>query len=450
MKILLVNPYIYDFTAYDLWLRPLGLLYIAAVLKKYTACELYWLDTLDRFQQGAYPAGDKRAKKTKPDGRGKYHREAVEKPVIYRETPRSYARYGIPFKTFSEKLNKIPSVDIILVTSLMTYWIDGMKITIDTLKRRFPSAKIVMGGVLPTLVPEDILKNHMDVDYLIKGYGENKILEFIKEHGGGVYSYPDFSDIDTIPYPAVEFLSNKDVLPLMTSRGCPFHCTYCASDILNPRFLERSADKVLEEIYFLHDTYATRDFVIFDDALLINKQKRFLKVFQKVSETLDVHFHTPNGLHAGEIDRETAETFFKSGFKMMRLSFESTRSEILSMSSDKVTVRQMKTAVENLEAAGYKRKDIDVYLLFGVPGQRLEDIEEALAFVKGLGVTPHLSYFSPVPGTIDFIDLQKSGVLSTPVNLYETNKIYFVYNKSGFSFEEVKHIKDQAAVLQML
>jgi coproporphyrinogen III oxidase-like Fe-S oxidoreductase len=218
---------------------------------------------------------------------------------------------------------------------------------------------------------------------------------------------------------------------------------------LSPGFLERCADKILEEIYFFHGTYGTRDFVIFDDALLINKQNRFLTVFQKVSETLDVHFHTPNGLHAGEIDRETAETFFKSGFKMMRLSFESTRAEILSMSSDKVTVGQMAAAVENLEAAGYKRKDIDVYLLFGVPGQRLADIEEALAFVKGLGVTPRLSYFSPVPGTADFIKLQEAGVLSTPVNLYETNKIYFVYNKAGFSSEEIRHIKERAAVLQM-
>lgn len=449
MKILLVNPYIYDFTAYDLWLRPLGLLYIAAVIRKYTGCELYWLDTLDRFQQGAYPAGDKTEKKTKPDGRGKYHREVVEKPVIYRETPRSYARYGIPLKSFMEKLDKIPAVDIILLTSLMTYWIDGMKMTIDLLKRKFPSGKIVIGGILPTLIPEDILKNHLYVDYLIKGYGENKILKFIEKHGGNVYSHPDFSDIDSIPYPVVEFLSNRDVLPLITSRGCLFNCTYCASNILNPKFLERSAEKILEEIYYLHDTHGTRDFVIFDDALLINKQKRFLEVFQKVSETLDVHFHTPNGLHAGEIDREAAETFFKSGFKMMRLSFESTRSEILSKSSNKVTVRQMAAAVENLEAAGYKRRNIDVYLLFGVPGQQLKEIEVALDFVKSLGVTPHLSYFSPVPGTIDFINLQNAGVLSTPVNLYETNKIYFVYNKSGFSFDEVKHIKDQTTVLQM-
>jgi radical SAM superfamily enzyme YgiQ (UPF0313 family) len=448
VKVLLVNPYIYDFTAYDLWLRPLGLLYLTAVLKKYTNCELYWLDTLDRFQEGAYSPGDPAIKRSKANGRGKYHREIVEKPPIYESTPRPYARYGIPLETFREKMDQIPAVDMILVTTLMTYWIDGIRFTIDALRERFPTAKIVIGGVLPGLVPVDRLRSLMEADYFVKGYGEDKILEIIEASGGIVYSHPGFSNIDDIPYPAVEFLSSRDSLPLMTSRGCPFHCTYCASGILNEKFLEREPGKILDEIYFMHNTYGTQHFIIFDDALLINRGKRFLKVFHKVSETLKVNFHTPNGLHVSEIDRETAEVLFNSGFKTLRLSFESTTSEILSKSSNKVTIQQMLTAVKNLEAAGYERKNIAVYLLFGVPGQRLQQIEEDLQFVKSLGVTPHLSYFSPVPGTSDFINLQKRGVLAAPVNLYETNKIYFVYNKSNFSHEEVEYVKNQTTGLQ--
>ena len=50
MKILFINPYIYDFTAFDLWLKPLGLLYVAAAVRKYSNCEMYWIDVLDRFQ----------------------------------------------------------------------------------------------------------------------------------------------------------------------------------------------------------------------------------------------------------------------------------------------------------------------------------------------------------------------------------------------------------------
>lgn len=121
MRLLFVNPYIYDFTAYDLWLRPLGLLYIAAAARKYTNCEIYWLDALDRFQPGA-------GVKPGASGRGKYHREIVDKPSIYIGTPRNYARYGIPYAAFQEKLERLPGIDMILITTLMTYWIDGLNL----------------------------------------------------------------------------------------------------------------------------------------------------------------------------------------------------------------------------------------------------------------------------------------------------------------------------------
>jgi len=447
-NVLLVNPYIYDFSAYDLWLRPLGLLYIASILKTYTDCELHWLDALDRFQEGAYGIDEKPKRFTKADGRGKYHRREVEPPPLYRDIPRPYARYGMPLESFHRKLDQIPPVDIIMVTSLMTYWIDGTALTIDILRERFPGAKIVLGGILPTLVPVEQLKKYIKADLFIRGYGEARVLELMKAEGVPVRPYPDFSDVDAIPYPAAEFLGSREYLPLMTSRGCPFRCTYCASDLLNPAFVQRKAERILDEIYTMHETYGTRHFSIFDDALLINKQNRFLKIFRDVAEKIDVNFHTPNGLHAGEIDRETADVFFRSGYKMVRLSFESTSSDILSRSSDKVTVKQMVSAVENLEAAGYRRKDIDVYLLFGVPGQKVKQLDESLDFVKSLGVTPRLSFYSPVPGTKDFQELQKKGLLSTPVNPYETNKLYYLYKKSVFTAYEYEYITEKASELQ--
>lgn len=444
MKILLVNPYIYDFTAYDLWLRPLGLLYLAAVLKKYTDAELYWLDTLDRFQDGAFPPGGRAGGRRRADGKGKFHREPVAKPPLYRNVPRHYARYGIPLDTFQTRLDQLPEMDLVLVTSLMTYWIDGVAVTTAALRKRFPTAKIVLGGILPSLVPHERLKQQVAADKFIGGYGETNILDIAAEAGAAVRKHPDFSDIDNIPFPAVELMGSRSALPLMTSRGCPFHCTYCASDILNKKFAERNPEKILEEILFMHHTHGARHFSIFDDALLINKRNRFLKVFRDVKKQLDVRFHTPNGLHVSEIDRETAGILFQSGFKTLRLSFESTSEEILSRSCDKVTVTQMEQAVSNLEAAGYQRKDLGVYLLFGLHRQKAADIETALRFVNDLGVTPHLSYYSPVPGTKDFTELQQAGVLSSPVHLPETNKLYFLYEKSGLTPDEIQHIRTMA------
>jgi radical SAM superfamily enzyme YgiQ (UPF0313 family) len=107
--------------------------------------------------------------------------------------------------------------------------------------------------------------------------------------------------------------------------------------------------------------------------------------------------------------------------------------------------QQMENAVSNLELAGYRRGQLGAYLLFGYPGQTMEDMGISLSFIKDLGLVPHLAVFSPVPGTADFLELQQQGVLATPLDLLETNKIYFLYQKSGFSNEEILAVKEMAA-----
>ncbi len=437
MNILFVNPYIFDFSAYDLWLRPLGLLYMASVIKKYTNCGTYWIDTLDRFQDMA----PNHPNTGIGDGRGKFHREIISKPEIFKQVPRNYSRYGMPIEHFKNKLKQLPEMDMIFMTSLMTYWIEGIVFTIECIRERFPRAEIVLGGILPTLLPA-ILKHHIPVDHIISGAGENQVLDFLKSRQARVRRHPDFRDIDRIPLPANEFLSNPKILPLMTSRGCPYTCTYCATKLLNRDFHERSPRLVRNEIEFMSGQYDTEHFVIFDDALLVNQNRRFHRIFNRIETITTARFHTPNGLHAKEIRPETAERLFQFGFKTIRLGFESIKPEILCNSAHKVNMEEMARAVINLENAGYRRGEIEVYILFGMVNQSRKDLEETLFFVRDLGVVPRLSFFSPVPGTREFINLQNKGVLSTPVNVLETNKTYFVYQKSGLSHQNIQSIKD--------
>jgi len=433
MKILLVNPYIYDFTAYDLWLRPMGLLYISSVIRKYTDCEIYWMDLLDRFAYDKKP-------KSKKDGRGKYNKEIVEKPEIYEKIPRNYSRYGIDSELFKKKLNDLPDMDIILFTTLMTYWIDGLNYTVTKIKKRFPDAFYILGGIIPTLIGENFA-GYMEFNKIIYGYGEEKILKHLKMLGCKIKDHPDLSILENIPYPDFDILGTKKYLPLMTSRGCPFRCSYCASHLLNKKFLQRDADDIYDEIEYMVDKFDTKHFIIFDDAFLINKEKRFFKVFSKVKKNFNISFHTPNGLHTAEIDQKTASILFDSGFRTIRLSFESTSGELLKKSSNKVSVKDMISAVEELTRAGFKKSDIECYLLFGLPRQDLGEMESSINFVKDLGIKPRLSFFSPVPGTIEFQRIKKLGIIDSELNLYQTNKLYFLYEKSGFSINEINHIK---------
>lgn len=439
MNVLLVNPYITDFTAYDLWLKPLGLYYIAAVIRDFTDCEIFWLDALDRFQPSLQTPFT-------GDGRGKFHRHILEKPEIYKTVPRHYARYGIPLELFREKIENLPDIDAILVTTLMTYWIDGVRTCLDILRSRFPRAKTVVGGMLANLAPEETRRN-LGVDTVVRGWGEPSILPVLERMGVQIRPHTDFSDIDSIPFPAFEFAGTRESLPLLTSRGCPFRCDYCASGILNERFTERMPETVGAEIARMAETLGTHHVVIFDDALLVHKERRFFPIFDALAGRYNLRFHAPNGLHAREIDERTAETLCAARFETIRLSFESLSTGILARSSGKVTRTDMEGAVNHLEKAGYERKRIEAYLLFGYPGQTVRDMEEALLFVAGLGIIPRLSYFSPVPETREFQALQRKGILSSPVNLYETNKIYFLYEKSGFSRSAIERVKEQTTVI---
>ncbi len=419
----------------------LGLYYLAAAVRRHSNVEIYWLDALDRFQEGMEIHG-------RADGRGKYQREFLQKPPLYQSVPRNYCRYGIPVELFQEKITAWPDMDVILVTSLMTYWLEGLQFTLKLLKQRFPRAKIVLGGVLPSLAPNEA-RSAVPVDLYVQGYGEMAVLHFLSNLGASVSVGEDFSAPVDFPFPALDLAGTQEYVPLLTARGCPLHCHYCASRLLNPIFSERRPDDILAEIEQRRQDFHSSHFIIFDDALLINKKKRFLPVFSRLARNgkTRLRFHTPNGLHAREIDPEIAAVMHAAGFSTLRLSFESLSADILRRSDGKVKKKQMEDAVSNLERAGYHRGQLGAYLLFGYPGQTIRDMEISLAFIRDLGLVPHLAVFSPVPGTADFFTLQQRGVLTKPLDLLQTNKTYFLYQKSGFSGEEILRVKEMATAI---
>jgi len=151
-NILLINPWIYDFTAYDFWLKPLGLLYIAALLKKYTNFTLSFIDCLDRY----HPLLAKKLS-TKDDGRGHFFKEEVPKPRVLASIPRKYSRYGIPLPFFKNALDQVVPPDLVLLTCTMTYWYPGVQAVVELIRKKFGRVPIILGGVYPSILPRHAL-----------------------------------------------------------------------------------------------------------------------------------------------------------------------------------------------------------------------------------------------------------------------------------------------------
>lgn len=184
-ELLLINPYIYDFAAYDLWLKPLGLLYLAAVLEE-NGCGVVLLDALDRWHPDVLARQGRVTPRTKKYGDGYFYKENVEKPDAFRHIRRRYSRYGMPPELMRKNLERIKreqNIDMILVTSGMTYWYRGVHETIQMARDIFPDVKILLGGIYATLF-HTFAEQFSGADAVFKGESERSVLKYIFEVTG--------------------------------------------------------------------------------------------------------------------------------------------------------------------------------------------------------------------------------------------------------------------------
>ncbi|MGV8059365.1 MAG: B12-binding domain-containing radical SAM protein [Smithellaceae bacterium] len=396
-NILLINPWIYDFAAYDFWLKPLGLLYLGSLLRR-TNHQVHFIDCLDPYHPDMQAMGKKPQRHAYGDG--KFFRQVIEKPEKLKMISRNYCRYGITPDIFRHELVSHQDADIVLVTSLMTYWYPGVVEAIRIIKEALPHAPVVLGGKYATLCYDHALQ-YSGADYVIRGSGERQILQLVKKIFAEKQSFdPDMEDLDTLPYPAFDLVRNLEQVPLITSRGCPFHCSYCASHILNDQFRRRNPLKVVDEIEYWQKNFNVKNFTFYDDALLVNPTEMITLLLREVAKrNLSCNFHCPNGLHLREINKEISQLLYNSGFKTIRFGFETSDFNRQMETGGKVKNEELKRAVRQLKSAGYQTDDIGIYLLCGLPGQRAKEVSDSIEFVRDCGAKPVLAEYSPIPGT---------------------------------------------------
>jgi len=396
-NLLLINPWVYDFAAYDLWAKPLGLLYLAALLEK-NDWKIGYIDCLD-VHHPALKTLSLKGPRRRPDHRGHFYREEVAKPPPLQRIPRRFYRFGLPPEAFGKALQALPTPQAVLVTSGMTYWYPGVHEVIGIVKEVFPSVPVILGGIYATLCAEHA-EETSGTDFVIKGWGEIQILELMEGLTGITPSYlPDLDTLDTLPSPAFDLYSHLDYCCVLTSRGCPFLCTYCASPFLNPRFIKRDPARVIEEIARYAVEYGVEDIAFYDDALLVDLQFA-ISLLQGIGERgITVRFHTPNGLHARGISEEVAQLMRRVGFATVRLGLETASYERQLATGNKVSNEEFQSAVKHLQRAGYAPQEIGAYILAGLPGQGRGEIEETIRVARECGARPYLAEYSPLPGT---------------------------------------------------
>ncbi len=438
-KILCINPWIYDFSAYDFWSKPLGLLYLAALLRRH-GLEVHVIDCLDRWHPVLLKCQNRSRPKKRTGGIGPFHREIITKPACLDFMPRHFARYGLPLDIFLSDLRNTPRPQVILLTSGMTYWYPGVALAAQICREVFPAVPLILGGIYATLMPQHA-KTAIGADYLLPGPGEKSLLPLLAE----LLKMPHLAGntpqtLGGFPAPAFDLLHGLDYLVAMASRGCPLSCSFCATDKLSG-YAIREPRHVVQELVQQAEKYGVADIAFYDDALLMQPEKLIKPVLRRlIDSNAKLNLHAPNGLHTRFIDAELARLMFRAGFRTIRLSLESVAVQRRRDIHHKITPGEMTTAVQNLVAAGFSPGKLETYIIMALPGQEIDEVVATISYAHSLGVRVRLCSYSPIPGTQDYARAVENGEFPADADPLLTNKTIVPLYRSTEAYYRYQHV----------
>lgn len=219
---------------------------------------------------------------------------------------------------------------------------------------------------------------------------------------------PDIADLDAIPFPAWDLVDveryrglwmsrhGRFSMNMVTSRGCPFHCNWCAKPVWGQRYHSRSPENVVAELTWLRQTYAPDHIWFADDILGI--QPGWLDRFADLVEQSGVRIPFKSLNRADLLLRGgTAHSLARAGAERVWIGAESGSQAVLDAMEKGTRVEQIRAAADRLHAAGV---EVGFFLQFGYPGETWEDIQRTLELVRtcrpdDIGIS--VSY--PLPGT---------------------------------------------------
>jgi radical SAM superfamily enzyme YgiQ (UPF0313 family) len=287
-----------------------------------------------------------------------------------------------------------------------------------TVKERYPSIPLVMGGAHITLCWE-ALPDWIDVAVLSEG--EQTFTELVKSYqdsgrlkkedipgivfrknGNLVNTGPRelLNPLDSIPHPDLDALSvpKKELSHIITSRGCPYRCKFCCSAKIwkNPRY--HSAEYVVEEIEKAVRHYGRKKLMIYDDLFTVNKSRirRMAQLMEEKGLNKSIEFDSIS--HVDFLNEEVVTDLKKMGVTRISLGMESGSKKVLDyLKNGVVTHDKIRQAVKLCKEHGIKPMGS---FMIGSPHETEEDIKQTMDFIKEIGLDELvLNVTTPFPGT---------------------------------------------------
>jgi anaerobic magnesium-protoporphyrin IX monomethyl ester cyclase len=292
-------------------------------------------------------------------------------------------------------------------------------------KKINPEIKIIVGGTHPTLDPMGTISFGY-YDYVVRGEGEYTFLEILegkdprtiigltfKSQDGQVIHNPDrdfIKSLDSLPYPARDALyvdkTKIDAGAMITARGCPYRCKYCASPkIWKCMTRYRSVENVLNEIEYIVGHHGV-ELVRFQDDTFTLKRQRVTKMCRGlIDRKLNISWVCDT--RVDRIDETLLHLIKQAGCVRIKIGVESGSDEILKRVNKGITVDQVKRAVRLIKDVGIP---LTIYLMIGFPGETDTDVGLTIDLAQEIDADYNsLSIISPYYGTELYNDLLKEG-----------------------------------------
>lgn len=325
---------------------------------------------------------------------------------------------------------------------------------------------VVVGGPHPSALPRQVLLECPDVDIAVIGEGEvamTKLVRRIEDNGridnvkgicyrkNGKITMTELrsriSRLDSLPFPAYDLIHVEKYfrnqvqaytpsLAVMATRGCPFGCTFCSNPVWRRVVRYRSAENIANEIEWLHERFKVKEVYFPDDTFNLRPEKvkelcdeliqRGLnkKIVWRTQCRVNKHF-TPHGLFL---------KMRKAGCWMLDFGVESGNQEILKKINKGITLDEVRRAFKLARNAGLK---LGAFFMIGNLGESEETIKDTLQFAKELN--PDTCWFSiatPYPGSQMYEELLKRGVIRAS-DWSKCDNAYPVFGTDTFSAEEL-------------
>ncbi len=340
--------------------------------------------------------------------------------------------------TFEQILDRIePDADLIGISNLFSFAYPAVEELAIRLKQRFPQMKVILGGPHPSAMAEEIISTCPEVDYVAVGEAEEILLRLVMHLDGKLgaealkglvvrdeqgevtklNSAVRLTELDSgsIPFPARHLLPMESYIQaqeshgatngrwtsMLSSRGCPYGCTFCASR--RTRWISRSATDVVDEIELCINTWGIQEFHFEDDNMTIN-EKRLIEICEEIiRRKLNITWQTPNGIRASRTTGLMLRKMRESGCNHVTLAPESgsprVLKEIIRKGND-FDLEQLKECGREAHKAGMK---VAAYFILGLPGETKEEQLMTVRYAKELakvGVDEvGFGLFIPLPGT---------------------------------------------------